>query len=222
MASQDKDITETLTEITEGLSQSLQSAIGKTLNQHLDFFLTRLLQETEFYKKVTSDMRIGLKKIYDFMPTDDPNIPQESYSGRLFSEANTRLNQVIDETEKATNSIMEIVEKNLAKNPDAELNNDLSEILTLLSFQDLTGQRIKLAIKALKETESTLLELYLSSGLLIKAYSATPEENIEKLEKETKTHVDKLTQQIIGSELKGPNSNSNQADIDALLAQFDL
>ncbi len=218
----DKDITETLTEITEGMSQSLQSAISKTLNQHLDFFLSRLLQETEFYKKVTSDMRVGLKKIYDFAPTDDVSDGEEPSSGRLFSDATNQLNQVIDYTEKATTLIMEIVENNLEKDISDELKNDFSEILTLLSFQDLTGQRIKLAIKALKETESTLLELYLSSGLLIKAYTAAPEENIEKLEKETKTHVDNLTQQIIGSELRGPNAKTNQADIDAILAQFDL
>ena len=102
------------------------------------------------------------------------------------------------------------------------LGEDLVTLMTAMSFQDLTGQRIKKVSAAIKQLESTVLELYLSSGLMMKAYEEEPGQDLASLEEQTKAAVLDLKQKVEGSELKGPTDDANQNDIDALLAQFGL
>ena len=101
--------------------------------------------------------------------------------------------------------------------------DDLNNVLTALSFQDLTGQRIKKAVAALQKIESTVVELYLSTGLLIQAYEEAPEKNLDELEEATKRTVDGLKGQVVvGSELQGPSAGTSQKNIDDLLAQLGM
>ena len=55
-------------------------------------------------------------------------------------------------------------------NANEQINNDLISIMTTLSFQDLTGQRVKKIIEALRKVEGIVFELYMSTGLSMKAY----------------------------------------------------
>ena len=102
------------------------------------------------------------------------------------------------------------------------LGDDLVALMTAMSFQDITGQRIKKAVSAIKQLEATVLELYVSSGLMMKAYEEQPGQNIANLEEQARVAVADITRKVVGSELKGPDSGSSQGDIDALLAQFGL
>jgi len=68
--------------------------------------------------------------------------------------------------------IEELIESN------SSLNNDLMKVMTLLSFQDLTGQRIKRIIHALKQVQTTVFELFMTTGLKIKAKENEPEKNL--------------------------------------------
>jgi chemotaxis protein CheZ len=93
------------------------------------------------------------------------------------------------------------------------LNADLMSIMTTLSFQDLTGQRIKRIIGAIKNVETIVLDLYLSTGLKLKAHQETPEMDLDQIEAEAERKV---------SELKGPQQDTNQASVDDLLASLGL
>ena len=61
------------------------------------------------------------------------------------------------------------------------------KIMTCLSFQDLTGQRIKRVIDMLGKVRDMIYELYLSTGILMKAKEKEPEQPLEELMKDAKT-----------------------------------
>lgn len=167
----------------------------------------------------------------------------------LFHEASEQLSEVLKQTEKAAIAIMEVVEQDmvlqeeattlLAKLNSSHINIDpdfirlkeiihlfgehLSSVMLSLSFQDLTGQRIKRAVSALKEIEKTVVELYLSAGLLMQARDKNPNKSIDEIEADTRQQVLALKDiQIIGSELKGPTSGVAQKDIDELMAKLGM
>ena len=96
---------------------------------------------------------------------------------------------------------------------NAALGDDLMRIMTTLSFQDLTGQRIKRIIEAIKKVEQIVLDLYLSTGLQMKAWAEEPEKDMKVLQAEVKQKV---------SELKGPQTKVKQGEVDDLLAQLGL
>ncbi len=107
----------------------------------------------------------------------------------------------------------------------AQLGEDLLSMMLSLSFQDLTGQRIQRAVTSLKEIEATVVEMYLSTGLLIQAYEDEPTRNLDEIEAETREKVTALKEpdSILSSSLKGPSTTgSSQAQIDDLLAQLGM
>lgn len=167
----------------------------------------------------------------------------------LFHEASEQLSEVLKQTEKAAIAIMEVVEQDIVLQEEAttlltKLNSShinidpdfirlkeiihlfgehLSSVMLSLSFQDLTGQRIKRAVSALKEIEKTVVELYLSAGLLMQARDKNPNKSIDEIEADTRQQVLALKDiQIIGSELKGPTSGVAQKDIDELMAKLGM
>lgn len=146
-------------------------------------------------------------------------------AGELMAEASHRLDQVIQATEKATFEIIELVERNMHV-PDemlsimrqsqcdlgtrdkaealcAKLSTDMVAIMTCLSFQDLTGQRIKRVIDMLGKVRDMVADLYLSAGILVKAKEKEPDQPLEQLKKDAKAKV-------------------SQSEVDDLLAQLNL
>ncbi|MCA1985791.1 MAG: protein phosphatase CheZ [Desulfovibrio sp.] len=226
-------------QVVEGLTKNLSVA----LEQELTRSLSQALVESEFYRRLSRDMRNGLQEIYqeisratrpDSMLEGEPVVQTE----QLFLEASRQLDDILQTTEQATEEIMDVVDKHIALQEEAksmlaklrktrkanedimkliDINNELGEnlikIMTSLSFQDLTGQRIKRIIAALKRIESTTFDLYVSTGLSIKAREEAPSKDLEVIAQESKA---KTTQ------LKGPQMDSNQNDVDDLLKQLGL
>ena len=245
-----------MSEVTDKLTTDLRSVLAETIERQISTALTHSLLESEFYRRISNDMRNGLKHIYKEInaasksgaETGETPILNKEQADKLFHEASEQLGAVLTQTEKATEDIMEVVERHmevqsrtatiLAKSENGGLapedfewlrrtneqsGADLNTVLMTLSFQDLTGQRIKRAVKALQEIESTVVELYLSTGLLIQAYEETPDKDLDQIEQETRQTVDNLkSPPVVGSELKGPNSDVTQGNIDALLAQLGM
>ncbi len=232
-----------LNEVVADLKQSISSAV----EQELTKTLSRSLLESEFHRRLNEEMREGLQHIYkeinaaakgngdalpDKMPADKKTADQ------LFHEAAGQLDMILQTTEEAAEQIMDIVEKHLSTQADSnkilhslksggvtkaqlhtlrdmsdELNADLMNIMTVLSFQDLTGQRIKKIIEAIKKVEGIVFDLYMTTGIKLKRREEAPEKDIEELETEAREKV---------SELKGPQSDVNQSEVDDLLAQLGL
>lgn len=81
--------------------------------------------EPTVYKLLSTDMRQGLKNIYQQnfpLASDDQAVPAPE-TDALFHEASDQLGEVLKATETATMNIMEIVEKHL------DLQAESSELL---------------------------------------------------------------------------------------------
>lgn len=170
----------------------------------------------DFFKHLNQEIMGRLSDIYKEIssiqgPGGVKNPEHAAQAGELMAEASDRLDQVIQATEKATFEIIELVERNMnapddihalvAKHvPDSaardevaalcrKLSGDLIQIMTCLSFQDLTGQRIKRVIDMLGKVRDMIYELYLSTGILMKAKEKEPEQPLEELMKDAKTKV---------------------------------
>ena len=243
-------------EVTEKLTLDLRGVLTQALEKQLSTALTQSLLESEFYRRISDDMRNGLKKIYKEINAAAKNAPvseeaaasEKARADKLFHEASEQLSAVLQQTEKATEDIMEILERHMDTQAESEtllkklreegaseaeldrlaginqqLGEDLNNIMLSLSFQDLTGQRIKRAVSALKEIESTVVEMYLSTGLLIQAYEDAPGKGLDEIEAETRQKVSELkSSSVLDSSLKGPDGKASQKNIDDLLAQLGM
>ena len=245
-----QDITK---KVVDGLDSMLLGAVQKEVSEVLSRSLARALKDGEFFRKVNTDMREGLEKIYKEISQAKkdasqglPRQPEET--NELINQASDQLDAILQSTEDATVAIMDIVEAHQQRvinvgavlqqfrtggaskdnvNQLIELNaknqQDLMEIMTALSFQDLTGQRIKKIITALKSIEQIVFNVYMSTGLKVRARDQEPERDETDIEKEAEQKLEALEQgkAVTGSSLKGP-SDTSQADVDDLLAQLGL
>jgi len=203
--------------------------------------------EAAVYKQISTEMRQGLKDIFQRVSAASKGQPLPPPNpDALFLEASSQLDEVLKDTETATMTIMEIVERHLdlqeqnaallgslrdgaadtAPIEQLEANNgmlgkDLTALLTTLSFQDITGQRIKRVVSALNQIEAMVVELYVSSGLLLDAAEKDPSKNVEELQSEARQAVKEFNQGR--TELKGPDkAGVSQGAIDDMLSQLGL
>ncbi len=207
------------------------------------------LAEGEFYRHMNDEMRQGLQSMYKELASaasgPAQQIPDKEATGKLFSEATDQLNEVMATTFEATESIMTATEGLLDRQQEiAELlvaiqdsvpqgaaeklaahstatEEALTGILTSLSFQDLTGQRLKKVVSALGDIQSSIFEMYVSSGLMLKTHEEMPEKDLEEITRESRRRLEEI-KEIKGSELKGPSKGTSQSDVDSLLADLGL
>ena len=203
--------------------------------------------EAAVYKQISTEMRQGLKDIFERISTASKGQPLPPPNpDALFLEASSQLDEVLKDTESATMIIMEIVERHLdlqeqnatqladlrSNGADAaaiagleaynqSLGEDLTAVLTALSFQDITGQRIKKVVSALNQIETMVVELYVSSGLILDGAEKDPSKNVQELQDEARKAVKEFNQGR--SDLKGPDkAGATQGAIDDMLSQLGL
>lgn len=123
--------------------------------------------------------------------------------------ASDELDAVVEETAKATGTIMDACEKieNIAGGLTSPVNGELSTAVTSVyeacGFQDITGQRITKVVKTLKHIESKVTEIIGAFGGAKPAAPASAESEKNLLN---------------GPQLKG--GGASQEEIDRLLASF--
>lgn len=244
MAEENDLMRELMQKVADQLAADLRESISAAVEREISKTLSGALLEGEFYRRVNADLQKGFKEIYQEIKTaknangplpalgEDPN--------ELFSRASNQLDAILQTTESATVKIIDTIEKlqtlsdgvaNIVKSFEkggvskAEreelgrindtLNMDLMNIMTTLSFQDLTGQRIKIIIETIKKIEKIVLDVYMTTGLMIKAHSEAPNEkaDFQDLQAKAKTQL---------SELKGPQLDSAQGSVDDLLSSLGL
>lgn len=203
------------------------------------------------YRQLSNDMREGLRDIYQQITSasaQGDNPPHDTDARALFHEATAQLNEVLKSTEEATTNILEIVEKTEEDQEEAsrileslkesetakakiarleainsQLGENLVNLTLQLSFQDLTGQRIKKVVTALRKIEDTVVHLYLTSGLIMEGAKNDPKKAAHELKAEAEEAVEQFrSQRVVNSELKGPDSSISQGNIDNILAQLGL
>lgn len=245
MIHDDSIVREMMEKVSDDLAKSLKESIAQAVQREISKSMSQTLLEGEFYRRINIDLQNGLRDIYQEVAKarkgsapSTAELSVETNPDKLFNEASDQLDAIMRTTEKATQDIMDILEKTqetqfaLAtiikafesggvkkeqREKLAEINNTLGEdimtIMTTLSFQDLTGQRIKIIIDTIKSVEKIVLDLYMSTGLKIKAREQAPDKSLEELDQETKNKM---------SELQGPTEAANQGDVDDLLSSLGL
>ena len=226
-----------ISELPPQISKDDAADLRVLLHEHLG----KTLLEGEFCRRLNEEMMTGLQDIYQQIHQarkTDSGILDKNESELLFNEASKQLDEIMATTEEAASHILNIIEKQQEVAPENaelirlaserklnrkeidrlfELNDlideDLTDILTALSFQDLTGQRIKKIITTLKTIESKVFELFMSTGLAMRAHAKEPGKDMETIQTEAKRKA---------SELKGPTLDANQKDVDDLLAELGL
>lgn len=241
MTPQEDLLASLLEKISTQMAADLKEAIIAAVEKELSKTLNKALLEGEFYRRVNDDLQESLKNIYKEIKTAKQGkpLPVLGDPDELINKASDQLDAVLRTTEKAAEEIIEIVERlqelqsslgGVIKALDSggvtkeqrkqlsqineTLGSDLLRIMTTLSFQDLTGQRIKIIIETIKKIEAIVLDVYMSTGLMIQAREQAPEKDFEQIEAEAKDKV--------SSTLKGPQEGSDQGAVDGLLAQLGL
>ncbi|ADU62727.1 MAG: protein phosphatase CheZ [Pseudodesulfovibrio sp.] len=230
--------------VSDQLVASLRDTISVAVEKEIAKNLSKSLLEGEFYRRVNEDLQDGLKKIYHEVKAakggnEIKSIETAFNPEELFSETSDQLDAVLRTTEKAAVDIIDIVEKLQdmqttvdkivkgfesggvtkqdrvrLKEINQTLGNDLSTIMVTLSFQDLTGQRIKIIINSIREVEKIVRQVMLSTGLMIRQREKEPDKDINSLSLDAKTQA--------SSKLQGPSEGSKQGDVDDLLASLGL
>ncbi|MFH1148187.1 MAG: protein phosphatase CheZ [Pseudomonadota bacterium] len=230
------------------LVQALETTIREALQAEIVKALDKALKDGKFYKYMSDELQSGvvdlLKEIKTFKEeaaggNGGRNQDAQQKAENMLSEASTQLDYIFKSTEEAATKILDIVEKNMntqeqvlalleeeaSKNPDNELinklksinqgiQNDYIEVMTALSFQDLTGQRIKKVLSFLSFVENEIFRILVSTGIKMKEKAASPDKDVEEIISEAQARVDDT--------LKGPQADTNQGDIDSLLADLGM
>ena len=248
MISQEEVLERVLARVTEKVAESVRQTVVEAVQRELSSTMTKVMVESEFYRQVNEEMRTGLRDIYRDIANaaegkEPPAKTDSGHTQQLFSDAARQIEEIMQTTLRATENIMETAEKLLdrqteaaelmaglevkAKSKDAlkrleqynaELAEALTSIITELSFQDLTGQRLKKLVTAISAIRETVFDLYMSTGLMIKTKEENPEEDLDSIAENSRRKVE----EIKNSELKGPSLDSSQQDVDDLLASLGL
>ena len=244
-----KDLTFFLHEYakTANIDSSAQEKLLAFIQTTLSASFDKAVQKTSLHRQINTDMRQGLQHRHKTIPTvaDFEEASPPENTKKLFTEAAKQIKEVMATTLEATEDIMAEVERLLdhlrkmgecleeikkstgddSGNPlidnVATCKDSLTRIMVTLSFQDITGQRLKKVVTTLGEIQDSIFDLYVSSGLMPKTSEEMPERNMEEIALENKRQMDAIKTDK-GSTLKGPTRGSNQTDVDSLLADLGL
>lgn len=234
--------------ITTAIDEAAQKALLVFLRATLSASLANAMRESDLHRRLNTEMRQGLQHIYKTITSvakPAGEILSREDTGKLFCEATEQINEVMATTLEATENIMAQVENlqdrvaEIARNlkcvqsgresetiamlaeQTAVFEESLTQIMTTLSFQDLTGQRLKKVVSALAEIQESIFDMYVSSGLMLKTREEMPEKEIDEIAEESRRRMHEL-KKTKGSSLKGPSRETSQADVDSLLADLGL
>lgn len=247
MISQEEILEKVLDKVSDRVATAVMAPDLDAVRNELSSAIAETMVESEFYKHLNQEMRDGLKGIYQEISSVSKPGEQPLDSGQtqeLFHDATKQIEEIMQTTLEATESIMASAEKLLEQQEEAgrliasievqgkdserlarldEINaaftSSLTDIITSLSFQDLTGQRLKKVVAAITTIRETVFDLYISTGLMLKQHEETPDKDIVRMKEDSK----RMVEEIKGSELKGPSSDAaSQQDVDDLLASLGL
>ena len=129
--------------------------------------------------------------------------------------ATDQLDAIVEHTERATNTILDAVEKieEWASKQDASaIIEQVTRIFEACGFQDLTGQRISKVVATLKFIEERLDQL-------LAVFGDELEDTRRAAAQRDKDSIEASDHQLDGPQL--PEEANKQEEIDALLASFD-
>ncbi len=177
-------------------------------------YLDRVIRELRVLQSPQKDTLVGvLEYLSDHirMTRDEIGALRPGCDAQLFSSTTDELEEIVGETARAANRIMDAAEtiETVAAGAEpamaAALTDAVTSIYEASSFQDITGQRITKVVRALQSLESKLASL-------VEAFAPPPADSAPQ-EKQGDAAL------LNGPQL-APNANS-QTDIDALFASLE-
>jgi chemotaxis protein CheZ len=190
------------------------TAVSEQNHENADAAIQKIVKagQGDLFREVGKITRKLHDSVRSFKEAIDPRLREIAHND--IPSAVDRLQYVIDKTEEAANKTMSVVEKytlsmdELAshirrvegpadtaaylKNFKNGLEDDLTEILTTQSFQDLTGQTIKTVITLVNDIEGELVRLITSFGVKIETSSP----KAAAVEKVSQSDVDNLLKEL--------------------------
>ncbi len=246
MISQEEILERVLARVSEQVADAVKATVTEAVQRELSSAMTKAMVESEFYRHLNEEMRTGLRGIYREISSasgDEGEEQDASRTQKLFTDATGQIEEIMRTTLEATESIMEKAESLLGQREEAgaiiaaltvpakeeralarldalnsSLGSSLTDIITDLSFQDLTGQRLKKVVAAISSIQQTVFDLYMSTGLMMKSREAAPDKGLAEIVEESRRAV----AEIRNSELKGPSGDASQKNVDDLLASLGL
>lgn len=193
---------------------NFMNAVSQGDYEKADQIMSIIIQksQSELFKEVGKVARKLHDSLKSFREAIDPRLKE--MATEHMPKAVDQLEMVINKTEEAANKTMEIVEKYILKmddlashlreiqGPEASLKylkefknsleDDLTEIITTQSFQDLTGQVLKKVINLVGDLEVELIKLITTFGVKIEE-KKTEKKEVEKV---TQDEVDDLLKEF--------------------------
>lgn len=168
---------------TAGLSQQIELLVNNLRKQDTATLslidvasVTEVLMGTmnAFYKSIDTSIYRECRALSDYISNARKEIaslqPVDLESARI-PRAGLELDAIVQQTEEATNTIMEAAEEIMgadASDPDkyqAVTQDAVMRIFEACSFQDITGQRISKVVETLSHIEQRVLELRTLMGV---------------------------------------------------------
>ncbi len=207
--------------VRESLSAVVQEEISKALAKALD--------EGRFYRSMNEEVLEGIGNIYSEIKSVKETLDADSSAESLglLNESDSILDGIVKATEIATLKILDLLEnmqreigeiRSLVGSNGAMATEKLDgveksilNVMTELSFQDLTGQQVKRVIQSLKKVEDIVFGVYVSSEILKRSKEQSPEKDIAEIRERMKGLVE---------EAKGKKTAIDQGGVDSLLEQM--
>ncbi|NVJ69735.1 MAG: protein phosphatase CheZ [Alphaproteobacteria bacterium] len=168
-----------------------------------------------FFKSIDTSIYRECRSLSDYISNARKEIaalqPGDLESARI-PRAGLELDAIVQQTEEATNTIMEAAEEIMGLDPDDKDNyvatsqDAVMRIFEACSFQDITGQRISKVVETLSHIETRVMELRDLLGVT--------EQDIEEA-KEAAGPVSEDRSLLSGPALEG--EGINQTEVDALM-----
>ena len=160
-----------------GLSKQIELLVDNLRKQNTaSMSLTEVASVTEvligtmnvFYKSIDTSIYRECRALSDYITNARKEIaslqPVDLESARI-PRAGLELDAIVQQTEEATNTIMEAAEEIMGADPSdsdayqATTQDAVMRIFEACSFQDITGQRISKVVETLSHIENRVLEL---------------------------------------------------------------
>ncbi len=165
-----------------------------------------------FFKSIDTAVYRECRSLSDYISNAKKEIaalqPVDLESARI-PRAGLELDAIVQQTEEATNTIMETAEEIMALDPaDMETyvsttQDGMMRIFEACSFQDITGQRISKVVETLAHIEQRVMELKNLLGI-------TEEDIAEANKGDEQVHEDKAL--LSGPALEGEGIGQNEVD----------
>jgi len=245
-----KDEHQIIVDLSNRLSRQIRRLMKDTIKEEVAAALSKALAESAFYKQVNNEMNSSIRNLSEMIRDYTDQVVKdtgiEEITTKQLPEASDQLNLVIQTTEKATLNIIEHVEKMIDSSsnltnlltsiePQPGCENALKEATTIsqhhsdmfidimseLSFQDLTGQRLQKIIKLIVMIEERIHDMLLKFHGLVEQHR---EQAIGRLagREEVKTRVKKIVESCEPdlNEQEPPPQPMQQNAVDSLLSEL--